>query len=244
MGSGGIRMRAGLTSMLPATALTRHAVRVMTLIILGTALFLVARYGSLPDLLPVHFAPKGMANGWQYKTVGRVLMPAFVQLALLVTLGGIGALLLSRTDRDRVPNGPDITAAATATEAVMLIALIWVAFQAYTAFALVRMWTVGQSGLGSIYSLFELIGLALTVVVGVRAHVRLGRPAPLAYVPEHWRFGQLYCNRDHPALFVPTRDGSRWTLNFGRPATVVLLGIIIAMGVVLPVLILALALRS
>jgi len=237
-------MRAGLTSMLPPTALTRHAVRAMTLIILGTAIFLVARYGSLPGLLPVHFAPNSMPNGWQYKTLERVLMPAFVQLALLVTLGGIGALLLSRTDRGLAPDGPDVTAAATAAEAVILIALIWVTFQAYAAFALVRMWTAGRSGLGSTYGLLELIGLVLTAVVGVRAHVRLGRPEPLVYIPEHWRLGQLYCNANHPALFVPTRDGSRWTLNFGRPATVVLLAIILAVGVMLPALILVLALRS
>jgi uncharacterized membrane protein len=62
-------------------------------------------------------------------------------------------------------------------------------------------------------------------------------------VPEHWRFSQLYKNPDDPALFVPTRDGARWTLNFGRPIAAALLGVIIVLGVVAPTVILALALR-
>ena len=126
----------------------------------------------------------------------------------------------------------------------MLMAAIWVGFQAYAAVALVEMWTDGRHTLGLTYSGLEVVGLLLTAIVGVRAHVQLGRPDPLPYIAEHWRLGQLYCNAEHPALFVPTREGRRWTLNFGRPAAVVLLGGILAVGIVLPVAILALALRT
>ena len=215
----------------------------MALIILVTQAFLIVCYSSLPSLLPVHFKPDGIPNGWQYKTVVRVLLPVFVQLALASTLGGIGVLLLSRADGRHEPDRPDVKAAATAAEAVALITLIWVAFQAYTAVALVRMWTAERAGLGWFYLVLEAIGLALTAVVGVRAHVRLGRPGPRPYVPEHWRLGQLYRNPDDPALFVPTRNGVHWTLNFGRPAAVALLGVTLIAGVVGPTAILLLALR-
>ena len=229
--------------MVSSTALTRNAVQMMGVAILGTAAFLVVRYESLPWLLPVHFKPNGIANGWQYKTLARVLLPVFVQLALAATLGGIGALLLSRGDGRQPPDRPDANAAATAAEAVSLIALIWVAFQAYAAVAIVRMWTTERAGLGWDYVLLEVIGLVLTAVAGVRAHVRLGRPEPRPYVPEHWRLGQLYRNADDPALFVPARNGLRWTLNFGRPAAVALLGLILVIGVAGPTVILVLALR-
>ena len=52
---------------------------------------------------------------------------------------------------------------------------------------------------------------------GVVADGRRGRPRARPTGParrrgrscaEHWRFGQLYKNADDPALFVPTRDGS------------------------------------
>ena len=76
-----------------------------------------------------------------------------------------------------------------------------------------------------------------------RPQRRLGRPDPRPYVAEHWRLGQLYRNPDDPALFVPTRDGRRWTLNFGRPVAGALLGVILAIGVLGPTVLLALALR-
>jgi uncharacterized membrane protein len=53
----------------------------------------------------------------------------------------------------------------------------------------------------------------------------------------------LYKNREDPALFVPTRNGSRWTLNFGRPLAAALMGTILVLGIVLPVVIVGLLLR-
>lgn len=223
--------------------LSRFAVRAMVLIVSGTALFLVLRYPALPDLLPVHFKRGGVPDGWQFRTLGRVLLPVLVQAALALSLGAIAALLLSRGSDAHALDAPDVRAASAAAETVLLIALIWVSFQSYTAFALVRMWTTSRGHLGPLYTSFELAGLVLTGIVAVRGHVRVGRPSPRPYVPEHWRFGQLYKNAHDPALFVPTRDGSRWTLNFGRPVAAALLGVVLAVGVLGPTLILVLALR-
>src|SRR5262245_19544588 len=105
--------------MVQASRLTRLAGWLMLLTVAGTAAFLAARYPSLPSLLPVHFRADGVPNGCQYKTAARVLLPVFIQLALMSTLGAVGALLLSRRDgRDAV--GPDVNAAATAVEAIVL----------------------------------------------------------------------------------------------------------------------------
>jgi len=230
-------------SMVTATPMTRAAVRVMVAATLASALFLALRYADLPWLLPVHFKSNGAPNGWQYKTLARVLMPVFVQMALGLSLGTIGALLLTRPAGTIDPDSPDARAAAVAAEAVTLIGAIWVTFQGYAAFALVSMWSHERAGLGSPYLYFELLGVVLTGIVAARAHGRLGRPEPKPYVPEQWMLGQLYRNPDDPALFVPTRDGSRWTLNFGRPVAATLLGFIIAIGVLAPTVILVIALR-
>jgi uncharacterized membrane protein len=223
--------------------LSRHAVLATLAILLGTATFLVLRYPALPDVLPVHFNRAGVPNGWQFRTVGRVLLPVFVQLALTVSLGAIAALLLSRSTEGHSPDAPDVRAASAAAETVLLMALIWVAFQAYAAFALVRMWTTAQGGFGGLYIALEVVGLVLTAGVAVRGHRGVGRPVPRPFVAEHWRFGQLYKNAHDPALFVPTRDGSRWTLNFGRPRAATLLGVVLGLGVLGPTLIIVLALR-
>ena len=110
----------------------------MGLILLGTAAFLLLQYPALPDLLPVHFNRLGAPDGWQFRTVPRVLMPLFVQVTLALSLGAIAALLLSRSTEDVSPDAPDVRAASAAADTVLLVALIWVAFQAYAAFALVR----------------------------------------------------------------------------------------------------------
>jgi len=211
--------------LIPPTAATRIALWVGSVIVLLSAVFLLSRYPSLPWLLPVRFSRDGIPTGWQYKTLARVLMPVFVQLALALIFGAVAFLLLSRKQGVYQADAPDVRAAGTAAESVVLIALIWVAFQAYAAVALVTMWTVERDGLPFTYIYLELAGLTLTGIVAVRAHARLGRPGPRPFIAEHWRFGQLYKNADDPALFVPARDGSRWTLNFGRPVAAVLLGL-------------------
>jgi len=212
-------------------------------VIIGTAAFLVSSYPTLPDLLPVRFNLRGRPIGWQYKTSLRVLVPSLVQAALAMTLGAVGTLLLSRTHKSGDDKTPDMVAAATAVEAIALVCFVWVAFQAYAAAALVQMWQTGRGGLGQLYSCLTAAGIALTIAVAFRAHRSLGRPEPRQFVAEHWRFGQLYNNPSDPALFVPTRDGSRWTLNFGRPVAAALLAVALLVGVVAPTIILAVLLR-
>lgn len=225
------------------TLVTWLALAASVVVVTGTVVFVLDRYDRLPDLLPVHFKVNGVPNGWQYKTPWRVLMPAFVQVALVATFGSVGALLLSRAHGEHDRDAADVQAAAAAAEAVALIALIWIAFQAYAAFALEEMWYRQRGGLGTLYTGLEITGVVASVVVFARARLRLGRPEPRPFVPEHWRFGQLYKNPDDPALFVPTRDGTRWTLNFGRPVAAGLMGVILAVGIIGPAVILRLLLR-
>ena len=225
------------------TRLTAAAVAGSALAIVISATFALTRYRGLPDLLVVHFMRGGSPNGWQYKTYPRVLMPVFVQLALALTLGSIGALLLSRSHGEHDRDAPDVKVAAVAAETVALLTFIWIAFQAYATFALIAMWQREHAGLYA-YNAVEVAGVILTGVVAARAYGQLLRaPAPRPFVPEHWRFGQLYKNADDPALFVPTRTGDRWTLNFGRPVAVALMGVILIAGIVAPALILGLSLR-
>ena len=224
------------------TPLTRWAIAASAAAIVLSAAFLVVCYPSLPDLLAVHFMRNGRPNGWQYKTWGRVLVPVFVQLALVLTLGVVAALLLSRPHGDHDSHAPDVRAAEAAAEAVALLASIWVVFQAYVAFTLEHMWAFESSRLIG-YNAVELGGVLLTIAIAVRANLRLGRPEPRPFVPEHWRFGQLYKNANDPALFVPTRNGARWTLNFGRPVAAALMAGILVIGILAPAVILGLSLR-
>lgn len=237
-------MSATRSLLLSPTGTTRFSVRLSVATILATAGYLIVWFPDLPWLLPVHFEPNGQPSGWQYRTMARVLMPVYVQLALTITLGGVAMLLLSRPHAAEDPRLPEARAARATAEAVTSIALIWVVVQAYAAVSLVTMWVTGRPGLGAWYAYFQLGAFVLTGVVAVRAIERAGKPAARPYVAEHWRFGQLYINRNDPSLFVPARNGVRWTLNFGRPVATTLLALILLIGIVGPTVILGLALRS
>lgn len=226
----------------PPTALTGAAALTTVLVILATALFLLIEYPAMPDILPVHFNKVGVPNGWQYRTLPRVLIPVGVQAMLAVTLGAVAVLLLSRPHGRHDATAPDVRAAATAAEAVVLLAAIWILFQGWAAFSLARLWLSPRASL-PFYNLVEGICGVASVVVFIRANRRLGRPEPRPFVAAHWRLGQLYKNADDPALFVPTRDGRRWTLNFGRPVAGALLGVVLAIGVLAPTVLIAFALR-
>lgn len=223
------------------TPVTRTAGFGLLLVIMATATFLLLEYPSLPDLLPVHFA-RGVADGWQYRTLPRVLIPVGVQMMLSATFGTVALLLLSRPHGDLDRAAPDVRAAAVAAEAVVLLAFIWVLFQGYAAFSLAQLWVSNGASL-PLYNLVEIAGVVASLVVAVRAHRGFGRPEPRPFDATHWRLGQLYKNPDDPALFVPTRDGRRWTLNFGRPVAGALLGVVLVAGVLGPTAMLALAFR-
>ena len=231
-----------IDSIVMPTRVTRAAAVGVLVVMVVTTTFLVLTYPSLPDLLPVHFAGRGLPDGWQYRTLPRVLIPVGVQAMLAVIFGTVAALLLSRPHGTLDRTAPDVRAAAAAAEAVVLLALIWVVFQSYAAFSLTQLWLSPRASL-PFYNLVEIAGGIASIVVAVHAHRGLGRPAPRPFVAGHWRLGQLYKNADDPALFVPTRDGRRWTLNFGRPVAGVLLGVVLVVGVLGPTALLAVALR-
>jgi uncharacterized membrane protein len=226
------------------TRLTWIAIAFIAAVIAGSTTYLVARYAALPDLLPVRFSSSSHPSGWQFKTYPRVFMPVLVQSTLAIVFGAIGALLLSRPHSPDEHHSADMAAAAVAAEAVALVALVWVAFQGYAAVALAEMWQRGFGGLGQAYGTVMWVGVGLSALVFVRAQHGLGRPDPRPFDPGHWRLGHLYKNAADPALFVPTRDGSRWTLNFGRPVAAALMGVILAIGILGPTIILGLLLRS
>lgn len=230
-------------SLVSSTRLTRIAAVAALVIAANTALFLAWQYASLPDILPVHFRPDGWPNGWQFKSPARVLIPLLVQAALIAVPGAVSLLLLSRSHGAGDDQAPDARVAASAAEGVALLSLVWIAFQGYAAWALVAMWRQGRGPLGPVYHGVLALAVAITVVVGIRANRRLGRPEPRPDIPAHWRFEYLYVNAADPALFVPTRHSEHWTLNFGRPVAAALMGLILLCGIVLPTVILLLLLR-
>jgi uncharacterized membrane protein len=226
---------------IPPTLATILGAGVTVASIAGAAGFLIGRYPSLPLLVPVHFADQGLPDRWQVKTYTLVLMPVWVQLVLALAFGAIVVILLWRSvlpdDAHAVRlAAEDSERMLVAAEAVVLLSAIWVSFQALGAVELVRLWERGWGGYRWIYGQTLVAAIVASVVVGVRAIATLGgstRSGESDASP-HWRFTHLYFNPKDPALFVPARRGLGWTLNFGRPRAVLLMGVVLAIGIGAP----------
>lgn len=82
--------------------------------------------------------------------------------------------------------------------------------------------------------LFAVLAATLAVI-GFRMAVNRRFVPPPAEMrgDEHWRWGMFYCNRNDPALFVQSRCGAGFTLNFGRatawPLSALFVGSLVAL---------------
>ncbi len=254
MSRGPIRMPTESPRVSRLTAVTTT---LTVMAIAGTAGFLAARYPHLTPMLPVHFVQGGLPDRWVAKSWAVVFMPVFIQLGLAAIFGAVVAILIWKAPGGAAPHamddGLEHRAArghadrqrmrATA-EAVALLALVWIGFQSLAAVRLVRLWEWGGGGLGTMYALGLITAIVLSVVITARGMAAVRRaPVHVASDGPHWRLKVLYYNPADPALFVPTRSGDGYTLNFGRRSAILLLAAIFLAGVLLPIVIIRLLTR-
>ena len=229
-----------MTARLPRPTITTAIAGALTLAsITGTAGFLFGRYELIPRGIPVHWR-NGRPDMFMAKTVGAVFMPVWTQLILVAVIGSVAVLLLYRAHgAAAVASGPadtvddyganDRDRMLSAAEAISLLGLIWIAFQGVTAWGLTELWLNYGGGMGRVYNGGLVTAVVLSIVVGARAALKIGRPKA-RHADDHtmWRLKALYFNPADPALFVPARFGYGLTLNFGRPiAIAIMLGILI-----------------
>lgn len=211
----------------------------------GTTGYILGRAPTLPGILPIHFDAEGIADKFVPAAYSIILVPVWIQLSLALVFGAIAGVLLYRTQHVRSAVESDLARQERermliTSEAVSLLAAIWVAFQGLLAVRLIMMWQQMCCGLGAIYYQSLVVAIVLSIIVGIRAAVYVRYPTPLVRQTDsaHWWLRGIYINRRDPALFVPVRHGSGWTLNFGRPQALVFLGVFLLLSIWAPVLIL------
>ncbi len=227
----------------PPTGLTVAAGALTLAVTSATFGYLAGKFAHLAPYLPVHFTRQGLADRWQPKSWALVLMPLWVQLALAVVFGALVLLLLWRWALGAGGVDPGRTDADArrmrlAAEGVALLGSVWIGFQGLAALRLVALWERGYGGLGRVYGLGLLVAVVVSIVIGIVSLARLGQdPGTPVADSRYWRWTVLYVNPNDPALFVPKRRGIGWTLNFGRPAAVLLLAAVLLAGIALPIFI-------
>ena len=73
------------------------------------------------------------------------------------------------------------------------------------------------------------------VASGASADASPARPVGDRTADRYWKAGLFYVNRDDPALFIEKRFGVGYTINFGRPGSWVILGLIVLIPLVIAV---------
>jgi uncharacterized membrane protein len=201
----------------------------------ATAGYLAFIYPSLPRGLPVQYV-MGRPFIFEVKSPRVVMLPVLIQVGLLIIFGSVMLLLLWRAKpASGVPRREQSPVARmdVAAEGIALLAAIWIAIQVLGAVRLIVLWRGAWGGFGRMYSLAVIAGIAVSIVVMVRTQRLVGHQTSTSAVdnPAVWRLRHLYFDPGDPALFVQTRSGAGWTLNFGRPLAIVLLAVTLLIGV-------------
>jgi uncharacterized membrane protein len=182
------------------------------IILCAVALYLRARWHAIPPRFAVHFTMDGVPNGWSYKTVTSIYGPLLFAALIIVFLAGLCLALLFGSRRG-----------SSATVAISVITLA--AYFVATVFSLVGVLALHYVPM-SVVMLTMIVYFIVLGSIVFRAMGSTNEPADIT-PDECWRGGQFYYNPQDPAIFVQTRVGSSYTLNFGNRASWFAVGLIV-----------------
>ena len=207
------------------------------------------RYPDLPARIPVHFA-HGVADRTVPSTIGNAFLPVGAQIFITAVLAATAALALvatrtspaakpSPTKQSPGQSSPAQSSSGQSSPAggVLARALLFLAacFDLALFFVAAPIWRGDSSlGRGPTAGIIAAIMVGLLGLLGGIVYAAVQARAGTAAASgddSHW-IGFIYANREDRSLLVPKRHGIGWTLNLGRPAGWVILGIVLAIPVV------------
>ena len=222
------------------------------LIIIATVLIGVLLYDQMPAEVVQQTDLAGNVTRMAAKSIGLILFAPTVQASMLLVFAFIYWSML-KTPPVLDPDNPEVSSRQNAafryrwsawTVAFGVLMLLTLFAVQLSITQLVDPMIVGwasmiATGLGVISAL--IVALA-TGQSGSR--VRLGKKADGEVIrrdyDKYWKWGVYYVNREDPALFVEKRFGVGFTINFGRPAAILilvgLLAVIAVFAYVIPAL--------
>ncbi len=209
-------------------------------LIVATAGILATHYAAAPALIPIHWDANGHANGFVDKSVGSFYLLVWVQLIIYVLLTALTQMFRLA----RLGNGAQGNAAWRVAQARLLFLVKTGVITLMGAIAIITTLRADNSqapswliralhiallvivfvGIGVIYARYGQSGWRVTAAAETRA---VGDGTP----DDHWIGGIIYYNPSDPALFVERRMGMGVTLNFGRPASWLILIAILAVPI-------------
>jgi len=207
-------------------------------------------YSRMPASLAVHFGPSGRPDRWAAKSLASAYGPVLAQVAATILLLAVaGVALRSRAQLDAEdPQAATRHRGFVLAAARALLVLAGCTSLTFLANAL-DVWNLAVPPApvrAALNVVPTALGGAVILVVIIRigqsgSRIRLagttaGRGTTVNRDDDRlYRLGLFYFNPDDPSVFVPKRFGVGWTLNVARPVTWLILGAVVAMGLIAPV---------
>ena len=222
-------------------------------ILLGAAaLYLNQRWADIPARFPIHWDLNNQPNGWSFRTPAGVYGPLIEGALVCLMMAGLAYALLRWSRPVRI-SGTAGEAESHFRRTVVLVLvsveyLIGIMFAGSSLLAL----SPGPPPIAATIALpLVFVGIVIVVLVrqgqgGSRRAVAAvydrrpesaaepsARPVGDRTADRYWKAGLFYVNPDDPALFIEKRFGVGYTINFGRPGSWVILGLIVLIPVII-----------
>lgn len=212
----------------------------MFLITAGLAIWLIALYPSLPDVIPTHWGVNGQPDAWSDKSFFSVFFMIFM---LLFTQGLMYAISYGTFHSSVQLKAQNSELSLQREHETRKLTAGMMAFMNVATTLLLGMLLV-QSTWSMMYAdstlsmLYSLPIFLLLIFGGIYYYMKRSKELneqfksadPLESSPgddEHWKWGIFYFNKDNPDIFVEKKFGVGWTMNFARPGVWLFLFIII-----------------
>ena len=222
------------------------------LIIVGTLVIGIALYDHIPDTVPMQTNMQGEVARYAEKSFNLLLFAPVLQ-ALIALLMGFVYWMMLRTPPVIDPDNPEKSSAQN-----VAFRYGWSAFIVFGGILLQLIFLVMQLSFTTLIPMqlaiwIPLAGTGLLVLAAIVLSIKTGQSGSRIRVGQtktggvinrdddkYWKWGAFYVNKEDPALFVEKRFGIGFTINFGRPAAVimfvVLIGLIVGVSMLVSLL--------
>ena len=197
-------------------------------ILTATAIFLHRNWALLPARLPVHWGMSGIPDRWaerSWRSVDGLLLAGALTIAVMYLLG---YMVLRGSPRARISKTAEWTARFRRANLRLLVAMGWTISLLLSALALNPYLASGEQ---LAIPVWVILGAVLAVAAGflwpiIRLSQEPGSGSD-GTPDECWKLGQIYYNPDDPALMVEKRFGLGYTINFGNPASWLIIALLL-----------------
>ena len=205
------------------------------LIIFASVFIGILLYDDMPGQVVQRIDFQGNVTQMASKSVGLVLFVPVTQAVMSIVFAFVYWTML-RTPPVLDPDNPEVSSRQNA-----VFRYRWSAFVVFGGAVMLLIFLALQLSFVQVIDsnmsfLLSMIGAGLFVVGAVvlavwtgqsGSRVRMGRKKDGSTIrrddDKYWRWGIVYVNKEDPALFVEKRFGVGFTINFGRPAAVVII---------------------